>query len=138
MDARSRDRFSSVLNGVAYRMPASPVAVVCVDDGDPEYLAAAGAAGLIPTITRFMREGFSARLPGQILQVITQRFERLEAPKVPCVYVGDAGGSSLAERAKTRRVLRFLPLDKPSLIVGQDDVACWHDSPGAPCGKVCQ
>ena len=60
MDARSRDRFSSVLNGVAYRLPASPVAVVCVDGGDPEYLAAAGAAGLIPTITRFMREGFSA------------------------------------------------------------------------------
>ena len=70
MDARSRDRFSSVLNGVAYRLPTAPVAVVCVDGGDPEYLTAAGAAGLIPTITRFMREGFSARLPGQILQVI--------------------------------------------------------------------
>ena len=96
MDARSRDRFSSVLNGVAYRLPTAPVAVVCVDGGDPEYLTAAGAAGLIPTITR------------------------------------------LAERAKTRRVLRFLPLDEPCLMVGQDDVACWHDSPGAPCGKVCQ
>ena len=60
MDARSRDRFSSVLNGVAYRLPTAPVAVVCVDGGDPEYLTAAGAAGLIPTITRFMREGFSA------------------------------------------------------------------------------
>ncbi|MDD9985823.1 MAG: phosphonoacetate hydrolase [Spirochaetaceae bacterium] len=48
------------LNGVAYRLPAAPVAVVCVDGGDPEYLTAAAAAGLIPTIERFMRQGFSA------------------------------------------------------------------------------
>ena len=55
-----RDQASVELNGVAYRLPAAPVAVVCVDGGDPEYLNAAGAAGLIPTITRFMREGFGA------------------------------------------------------------------------------
>ncbi len=48
------------LNGVAYRLPDAPVAVVCVDGGDPEYLAAARAAGLIPAITRFMQDGFSA------------------------------------------------------------------------------
>ena len=35
MDARSRDRFSSVLNGVAYRLPTAPVAVVCVTAGIP-------------------------------------------------------------------------------------------------------
>ena len=39
------------------------------------------------------------RLRGQTSQVITQRFECLEAPKVPCVDVGDAGGSGLAQRA---------------------------------------
>ena len=55
-----RDQVSVELNGVAYRLPAAPVAVVCMDGGDPEYLNAAGAAGLIPTITRFMREGFGA------------------------------------------------------------------------------
>ena len=48
------------LNGVAYRVPDAPVAVVCVDGGDPEYFEAARAAGCIPTVSRFMSSGFSA------------------------------------------------------------------------------
>jgi len=48
------------LNGVTYRVPDAPVAVVCVDGGDPEYFAAARAAGCIPTVSRFMSDGFSA------------------------------------------------------------------------------
>ena len=47
------------LNGVTYRIPESPVAVVCVDGGDPEYFEAAVEADVIPTIARFMEEGFS-------------------------------------------------------------------------------
>ena len=39
------------LNGVAYRVPDAPVAVVCVDGGDPEYFEAARAAGCIPTVS---------------------------------------------------------------------------------------
>jgi hypothetical protein len=90
------------------------------------------------------------RLLGQSSQVVMQRFECLEAPKVPCVDVGDAGGSGLAQRVKARFVLGFLALDKPdtltldfagvlvpaghnqsldqpSLMIGQDNVARWHD-----------
>ena len=48
------------LNGVTYRVPDAPVAVVCVDGGDPEYFAAALAAGCIPTVSRYMSAGFSA------------------------------------------------------------------------------
>ena len=48
------------LNGVTYRVPDAPVAVVCVDGGAPEYLVAARAAGCIPTVSRFMSDGFSA------------------------------------------------------------------------------
>ncbi len=47
------------LNGVTYRVPDSPVAVVCVDGGDPEYFDAAKKAGVIPNIARFMEDGFS-------------------------------------------------------------------------------
>ena len=50
---------SAQLNGVTYRVPDSPVAVVCVDGGDPEYFAAARKAGVIPNIARFMEDGFS-------------------------------------------------------------------------------
>ena len=34
--------------------------MVCVDGGDPEYFAAARAAGCIPTVSRFMSDGLSA------------------------------------------------------------------------------
>jgi phosphonoacetate hydrolase len=47
------------LNGVSYRIPDAPVAVVCIDGSDPEYFDAARRAGAIPTIERFMRDGFS-------------------------------------------------------------------------------
>ena len=50
---------SAQLNGVTYRVPESPVAVVCVDGGDPEYFEAAKKAGAIPNIARFMEDGFS-------------------------------------------------------------------------------
>ena len=47
------------LNGVNYRIPRVPVAVICVDGGDPEYIEAARIAGAIPTIARFMEAGYS-------------------------------------------------------------------------------
>ncbi len=47
------------LNGVNYRIPQSPVAVICVDGGDPEYIEAARKAGAIPAIARFMDSGFT-------------------------------------------------------------------------------
>ncbi|MDE2889173.1 MAG: phosphonoacetate hydrolase [Gemmatimonadota bacterium] len=47
------------LNGVNYRIPQSPVAVICVDGGDPEYIEAARKAGAIPAIARFMESGFT-------------------------------------------------------------------------------
>jgi phosphonoacetate hydrolase len=48
------------VNGVRYRWPERPVVVVCNDGGDPEYLDAALAAGIVPHTARFMRTGFSA------------------------------------------------------------------------------
>ena len=48
------------LNGVTYRLPDAPVAVICVDGGDPAYFTAAQQAGVIPTMARFMASGFSA------------------------------------------------------------------------------
>jgi phosphonoacetate hydrolase len=48
------------VNGVRYRWPERPVVVVCNDGGDPEYLDAALAAGVVPHTARFMDTGFSA------------------------------------------------------------------------------
>lgn len=48
------------INGRAYRFPVRPVVVVCFDGCDPEYVAAAMRAGVVPNLARMMGEGFSA------------------------------------------------------------------------------
>ena len=46
------------LNKIKYFWPKKPLAVVCIDGGDPEYLETGLRDGIIPNIARFMKEGF--------------------------------------------------------------------------------
>ena len=46
------------LNNINYSWPRKPLAVVCIDGGDPEYLELGLQEGIIPNISRFMKEGF--------------------------------------------------------------------------------
>ena len=46
------------LNKIKYSWPKKPLAVVCIDGGDPEYLETGIRDGIIPNIARFMKEGF--------------------------------------------------------------------------------
>ncbi|MEO8345972.1 MAG: phosphonoacetate hydrolase [Betaproteobacteria bacterium] len=55
-----------VVNGVPYRWPMRPVVVVCIDGGDPAYLRQFLADGVIPNISRFMRQGFSVIADGTV------------------------------------------------------------------------
>ena len=54
------------VNGVRYRWPARPVAVVCIDGGDPAYLRQCLDEGAIPNIARFMQQGFSTIADGTV------------------------------------------------------------------------
>jgi phosphonoacetate hydrolase len=54
------------VNGIRYHWPSRPVAVVCIDGGDPAYLSESLQRGEIPNIARFMREGFSAVAEGTV------------------------------------------------------------------------
>jgi phosphonoacetate hydrolase len=54
------------LNGITYRWPSQPVAVVCIDGGDPAYIEQGIRDGIIPNIARFMREGFAAIADGTV------------------------------------------------------------------------
>ncbi len=54
------------LNGIHYRRPSRPVAVVCIDGGDPKYMAQGLKDGIIPNIERFMTEGFSTIARGSM------------------------------------------------------------------------
>ena len=46
------------LNNISYSWPRKPLAVVCIDGGDPEYLQKGLRDRIIPNIARFMNEGF--------------------------------------------------------------------------------
>jgi phosphonoacetate hydrolase len=54
------------VNGTDYRWPLRPVVVVCIDGGDPAYLRQFLAEGAIPTIEKFMSEGFGAVADGSM------------------------------------------------------------------------
>jgi phosphonoacetate hydrolase len=48
------------LHGRSYRLPERPTVVICVDGCDPAYIEAGLAAGRLPTIARWQRDGFYA------------------------------------------------------------------------------
>ena len=54
------------VNGLDYRWPKRPVAVVCIDGGDPAYLQRYLGDGSIPNIARFMTQGYSAVADGTV------------------------------------------------------------------------
>lgn len=55
-DSRSRE---VKVNGRTYVLPQRPVAVVCIDGFDPDYLAVGLAAGELPAFARIARDGFA-------------------------------------------------------------------------------
>jgi phosphonoacetate hydrolase len=57
---RAEPKQSLLVNGRSYNWPKRPTVIICFDGCDPAYLTAASAAGVIPTIDRMRREGFSA------------------------------------------------------------------------------
>ena len=67
MSARMSEKKAAIdVNGVKYRWPKRPVAVVCIDGGDPAYLRQFLADGSVPNIARFMTQGFSTVADGTV------------------------------------------------------------------------
>jgi phosphonoacetate hydrolase len=60
------DRPGIELNGMRYRWPSRPVVVVCIDGGDPAYFEQGLRDGILPTVARFMKTGFSAVADGDV------------------------------------------------------------------------
>jgi len=53
-------------NGTDYRQPDRPLAVVCIDGGDPAYIESGLADGIIPNVARYMKEGFTTIAEGTV------------------------------------------------------------------------
>jgi len=62
----ARQRSLVNVNGIDYRWPKRPVAVVCIDGGDPAYLQQFLKDGCIPNIASFMKQGFSVVAEGTV------------------------------------------------------------------------
>ena len=56
-------------NGTRYAWPRKPLVVVCIDGGDPAYLDHGLAHGYLPTIARFVSDGFYAIADGTVPSV---------------------------------------------------------------------
>jgi len=52
------------VNGTQYRWPDKPLVVVCIDGGDPAYFRQFLGEGAIPSIARFIKQGFGAIADG--------------------------------------------------------------------------
>jgi len=48
------------INGRSYRKPTAPTVIICYDGCDPRYISHGLSAGLLPSISRMMSEGFFA------------------------------------------------------------------------------
>src|SRR5881628_845938 len=62
----SMARVGVELNGVRYRWPSRPIVVVCIDGGDPAYVAQGVRDGIVPNVARFMKAGFAAVADGDV------------------------------------------------------------------------
>lgn len=49
---------SITLHGKSYNIPTRPTVVVCIDGFDPEYLTSGLEKGILPTMARWVQEGF--------------------------------------------------------------------------------
>ena len=54
------------LNGVTYYWPQKPIVIVCIDGGDPAYIAQGIRDRIIPHTERCMRQGFSTIADGTV------------------------------------------------------------------------
>ena len=58
------------VNGTTYRWPDNPIAIVCIDGGDPAYIEHGVSAGIIPNIALLDKFGIRADLGLDAVQLI--------------------------------------------------------------------
>ena len=66
MEVLKLETQSITFNGRSYACPEDPLVVVCIDGGDPEYVAHGLSAGIIPTTAGFINNGFYAVARGSM------------------------------------------------------------------------
>ena len=109
------------LNGVSYRWPSKPVAVVCIDGGDPAYIEQGLRDGIIPNIARFMREGFYGIADGTVPSFTCPNNMSIVTGAEPAVH--GISGNFYLEPESRKPVVMTGPelLRSPTLLAGYAD-----------------
>ncbi len=116
------------LNGTEYRRSARPVAVVCIDGGDPAYIERGLEAGMLPTTARFVRDGFSAIADGTMPSFTCPNNLSLVTGAPPSVH-GLFGNYCLNERAEA------VAMTRPELLRSRTILAEFADA-GAQVASI--
>ena len=74
------------LNGIKYAWPSQPIAVICIDGGDPTYMEHGCKTGIIPNIERYMKEGFNAFATGTVPSFTCPHNMSIVTGKPPSVH----------------------------------------------------
>jgi phosphonoacetate hydrolase len=95
------------LNGRTYRLPQRPTVVICADGCDPAYIEAGIAAGVLPTIARWRRDGYYA-LADAVMPTFTNPNNLSIVTGVPPSVHGISGNFAL-DRASGAEIMMTDP-----------------------------
>jgi phosphonoacetate hydrolase len=98
------------VNGIGYARPRRPVAIVCIDGGDPAYLEHGFRAGLLPNLLRFAGEGFFAVADGSMPSFTCPNNMSIVTGRPPAVH--GISGNFYLDRASGQPV----PMTGPELL----------------------
>src|SRR5262245_30963191 len=104
------------VNGRTLRWPKRPTVVVCLDGGDPAYLAAASARDAIPVLGRMMRDGFSTTAAAAMPTFTNPNNVSIVCGAPPSVH--GVSGNYYLERESGREIMMLdaSPLRAPTIL----------------------
>src|SRR5262249_50900233 len=104
------------INGRTLRWPKRPTVVICLDGGDPAYLAAASAQGAIPVLDRMMRDGFSSTAAAAMPTFTNPNNASIVCGAPPSVH--GVSGNYYLERESGREIMMLdaSPLRAPTIL----------------------
>jgi phosphonoacetate hydrolase len=104
------------VNGRTLHWPRRPTVVICLDGGDPAYLAAASARGAIPVLDRMMRHGFSRTAKAAMPTFTNPNNVSIVCGAPPSVH--GVSGNYYLERESGREIMMLdaSPLRAPTIL----------------------
>ena len=106
------------VNGTDYQLPERPTVVVCIDSKDSRYIEHGMAAGMIPNIAGWIRDGFYTMADGSMPSFICPKSSP-SSPGVPRRHTASRATAIWTWRKRTRG------LDRAQTAAGQLGDECF-------------